>query len=116
MSTWLQAIKNGHFLTFPRSDVNLINNHLTHSIATAKGHITQELQKLQSTKLKVAIKNLQTKQTTNNYLQAYNNTLLKIHKKFEKMKKVLNPGEKLEDKLTEDIKLDTFPLFDESFE
>ena len=84
MSTWLQAIKNGHFLTLPRSDVNLINNHLTHSIATAKGHITQERQKLQSTKLTAAINNLQAKRTTNAYLQPYKNTLLDIRKKSRK--------------------------------
>ena len=48
-STWLKAIKNGHFHTWPGLDVPLVTKHLTPSIFTAKGHMHQEKGGLQST-------------------------------------------------------------------
>ena len=43
-------MKNGHFISFPDAfNEDLIKKHLTKSIATAKGHLNQERQGLQST-------------------------------------------------------------------
>ena len=49
-TSWLKAIKNGHFYTWPGLDVTLVAKHLTPSILTAKGHMHQEKGGLQSTK------------------------------------------------------------------
>ena len=50
-STWLKAIKNNQFLTWPGLTTDLVNKHLPMSTATAQGHLHRERQKLQSTKL-----------------------------------------------------------------
>ena len=49
-STFITAIKNGNFDTWPGLTPHLINKHLPPSISTAKGHIRQEYSGLQSTK------------------------------------------------------------------
>ena len=51
LSTWVQAIDNNHFTTWPGLS-KLVKKHLPKSIATAEGHIKQEKQGLQSTKTK----------------------------------------------------------------
>ena len=48
--TWTKAIQNNHFTTWPGLTVSLVRKHLSPSIATAKGHLKQERQGLQSTK------------------------------------------------------------------
>ncbi len=48
-STFLQAIKQGNFATWPGLTHDLISKHLSPSIATSKGHLTQERQGLRST-------------------------------------------------------------------
>ena len=50
ISTFIQAIKNNHFLSWPGLTANLIKKHLTTRIATMKGHMRREAQHLQSTK------------------------------------------------------------------
>jgi hypothetical protein len=47
--TFLQAIKNGHFQSWPGLTYDLIAKHLPPSIATSKGHMKQEFQNLRST-------------------------------------------------------------------
>ena len=47
--TFLKAIKNNHFIGWPGLSASLISKHLPLTIATAKGHIKQERQGLQST-------------------------------------------------------------------
>jgi hypothetical protein len=49
-STFIKAIKNNHFTTWPGLDVELITKHLVPTLATTKGHLHQERQNLQSTK------------------------------------------------------------------
>ena len=49
--TFLQAIKNGNFLTWPSLTQDLVSKHLIPPVATAKGHLTQERKKLRSTKI-----------------------------------------------------------------
>ena len=51
-STFLKAIKKGYFNSWPGLTTKLVNDHLLPSPATAKGHIKQERQHLQSTKIK----------------------------------------------------------------
>ena len=50
LSTFIKAIDNGHFVSWPGLTSKLVKRHLKPSIATSKGHINQERQKLQSTK------------------------------------------------------------------
>jgi hypothetical protein len=49
-STFIKAVRNGNFITWPGLDTKLIHKYLPDSIATAKGHLDQEQQNLQSTK------------------------------------------------------------------
>jgi hypothetical protein len=48
-STFVQAIKKGHFITWPGLTAELITKHLPPSIATEKGHIKQEFKNIRST-------------------------------------------------------------------
>jgi hypothetical protein len=49
-STFIQAIKKGHFITWPGLTAELlITKHLPPSIATEKGHIKQEFKNIRST-------------------------------------------------------------------
>ena len=50
-STFIQAIKNGNFTSWPGLTTDLVTKHLLPSLATAKGHIRQEPKNLRSTKL-----------------------------------------------------------------
>lgn len=52
ISTFLSAIRKGHFLTWPGLITSLITRHLPPSPFTAKGHMNQEQKHLQSTKKK----------------------------------------------------------------
>ena len=49
-STFLKAIKNGHFITFPGLTYELISKHLPPSTATEKGHMTRTRQGVRSTR------------------------------------------------------------------
>ena len=51
--TFLRAIKNRNFLTWPGLNIPNINRFLPASIATSQGHLDQERTNLQSTKLKI---------------------------------------------------------------
>lgn len=47
--TFIKAIKNNHFLSWPGLTVKLVKKYLDPSVTTAKGHLRQEQQGLQST-------------------------------------------------------------------
>ena len=49
-STWIAAIDNGFFATWPGLTADLVRKHLPKSMATAKGHLRQEQKNLRSTK------------------------------------------------------------------
>ena len=49
-STFVQAIKNKNFHSWPGLTVELVNKYLAPSVSTAKGHLDQEQSNLQSTK------------------------------------------------------------------
>ena len=49
-SSFMTAIRNGNFLTWPGLTTELISKHLLPSIPTAKGHLKQEQENLRSTK------------------------------------------------------------------
>ena len=51
IKTFLSAVQNKFLITFPGLSVSLIKKHLSPSISTAKGHMKQEQQGLQSTKV-----------------------------------------------------------------
>ena len=48
-ATWIAAINNGHFTTWPGLTTSLVTKYLPPSIHTAKGHLNQEKSGLQST-------------------------------------------------------------------
>jgi hypothetical protein len=48
-SAMLQAVKNGHLITWPGLTEHAINKHLTLTPATAMGHMNQRLQNIRST-------------------------------------------------------------------
>ena len=48
-ATWIAAINNGHFTTWPGWTASLVAKYLPPSIHTAKGHLIQEKSGLQST-------------------------------------------------------------------
>ena len=50
LSTWIAAIDNGFFVTWPGLTSDLVRKHLPKSMATAKGHLRQEQKNLRSTK------------------------------------------------------------------
>ena len=49
--TWIQAVKKGHFKTWPSVTVEAIQCYLPKSEATALGHLDQQRKNIQSTKL-----------------------------------------------------------------
>jgi hypothetical protein len=49
-STWLKAIAAGFFTTWPGLTIDLVRKHLPKSIATAKGHLQQQMQGICSKK------------------------------------------------------------------
>jgi hypothetical protein len=50
-STFLRAIRRNHFESWPGLTTTLITKHLQKSLATSKGHLRMEQQKIQSTKI-----------------------------------------------------------------
>jgi hypothetical protein len=47
--TWLKAIQNGHFATWPSGTVENVRKYLSKSDATSKGHMNQFRQNISST-------------------------------------------------------------------
>ena len=93
-STLLRAIKNNHFTTWPGMDEKFMRKHLTPSISSAKGHLNQERQGLQSTKQPLP---LFTKPDAD-----IKETLRKLKAKFPNIKDI-------QDLMEADIASDAFP-------
>jgi hypothetical protein len=53
-STWIAAIKNGFFPSWPRLTDHAVENHLSKSTSTTKGHLNQRRQNARTTKIKDA--------------------------------------------------------------
>jgi hypothetical protein len=51
-STWITAIKNGHFASWPGLTEHAVEKHLSKSTSTTKGHLNQHRQHARSTKVK----------------------------------------------------------------
>jgi hypothetical protein len=49
-STWIDAINNGHYTTWPGLTADAVRQHLPKSLATAKGHLDQARKNQRSTK------------------------------------------------------------------
>jgi hypothetical protein len=47
--TWLKAIQNGHFATWPSVTVENMRKYLSKSDATSKGHMNKTRQNIRST-------------------------------------------------------------------
>lgn len=50
-TTWIDAIRNGHFLSWPGLTVEAVNKHLPKSFTTAQGHMDQSRMNYRSTKI-----------------------------------------------------------------
>ena len=74
VSTWIRAIENNNFLTWPGLTTKLIKQHLPPSVATIQGHITREKQNLQST----------TSKETTDVVEEYFPTAYTPNKKYTK--------------------------------
>ena len=55
ISTFIRAIKNNNYISWPGLTADLISKHLPKSLATAKGHLNQERQNLQSTQSSIVV-------------------------------------------------------------
>jgi hypothetical protein len=53
-STWIKAIKNGFFSSWPGLNEHSIEKYLSKSTSTAKGHLNQQRQNSRTTKIKYA--------------------------------------------------------------
>jgi hypothetical protein len=53
-STWIKAIKNGNFSSWPGLNEHSVEKYLSKSTSTAKGHLNQQRQNARTTKIKDA--------------------------------------------------------------
>jgi hypothetical protein len=53
-STWITAIKKGNFSSWPGLTEHAVENHLSKSTSTTKGHLNQQRQNTRTTKIKDA--------------------------------------------------------------
>jgi hypothetical protein len=53
-STWIKAIKNGNFPSWPGLNEHAVEKHLSKSTSTAKGHLNQQRKNTRTTKIKDA--------------------------------------------------------------
>jgi hypothetical protein len=53
-STWIKAIKNGNFSSWPGLNEQNVDKYLSKSTSTAKGHLNQQRQNARTTKIKDA--------------------------------------------------------------
>jgi hypothetical protein len=53
-STWITAIKNGFFSSWPGLTEHAVEKHLYKSTSTTKGHLNQQIQNARTTKIKDA--------------------------------------------------------------
>jgi hypothetical protein len=53
-STWIKAIQNGIFSSWPGLNEHTVENHLSKSTSIAKGHLNQQRQNARKTKIKNA--------------------------------------------------------------
>ena len=97
VSTFIRAIDNGHFISWPGLTSALVRKHLNPSLFTAKGHLNQERQGIQSTK---------------NTHVSYKSTIEKIRNHVAQLKKNLPTGTTLEDAIRTEIIQDSFPSSD----
>jgi hypothetical protein len=51
-STWITAIKNGNFISWPGLTEQAVESHLSKSTSTTKGHLNQQRQNARTTKVK----------------------------------------------------------------
>ena len=51
--TWIKAIKNGHYITWPGVTAEVVSKHFPESMETQKGHMKKQRQNVRSTKKKV---------------------------------------------------------------
>jgi hypothetical protein len=52
--TWIKAITNGNYITWPRLTVEMVRRHYPDSVETLKGHLKKQRQNVRSTKKKIS--------------------------------------------------------------
>jgi hypothetical protein len=52
--TWVKAITNGNFVTWPGLTVDIVKRHYPESVETQKGHLKKQRQNVRSTKKKIS--------------------------------------------------------------
>ena len=73
-STWLKAIKNGNFESWPGLTYNNAAKYCPHSVETFKGHIVQSSQGVRATKKKKNQKHNNQKKTPQGTIQKQSDT------------------------------------------
>jgi hypothetical protein len=53
--SWIKAVKNGNYATWPGITVEAVNKHFPESVETQKGHMKKQRQNVRSTKQKVIV-------------------------------------------------------------
>ena len=53
--TWIDAVNNNHFSTWPGLTAKAVNKHFPESVETQKGHMKKQRQNVRSTKQKVVV-------------------------------------------------------------
>ena len=53
--SWIKAIKNGNYATWPGITAKAVNRHFPESIETQKGHMKKQRQNVRSTKQKIVV-------------------------------------------------------------
>ena len=74
-STWLKAIKNGNFESWPGLTYNNAAKYCPHSVETLKGHMLQSSQGVRSTKKKKNQKHKNQKKTLKGTIQQQSDTV-----------------------------------------
>ncbi len=54
--TWVKAIKNGNYVSWPGLTIKAVNKHFPESIEIQQGHMKKQRQHVRSTKQKLIIK------------------------------------------------------------
>ncbi len=70
--TWVKAIKNGNYVSWPELTVEAVNKHFPESIKTQQGHMKKQRQNVRSTKQKSIIEDTSKDEELNQAVTKHN--------------------------------------------
>ena len=70
-ATWITAIKNGHYASWPNLTAELVEKYFPESVATQKGHLKKQRQNVRSTKVKLESEPDETEQQQKKHREIY---------------------------------------------